>query len=55
MADMYAHIKSSLLGPLLTIPIKDGQLNLGPWQGIYLCEHRDRGGSRRIVITLNGE
>lgn len=53
--DMPAHIKSSLLGPSLTIPIKDGQLNLGTWQGIYLCEHRDYGGSRRVVITLNGE
>ena len=53
--DMPAHIKSSLLGPSLTIPIKDGRLNLGTWQGIYLCEHRDYGGSRRIVITINGE
>jgi secondary thiamine-phosphate synthase enzyme len=53
--DMPAHIKSSLLGPSLTIPIKDGQLNLGTWQGIYLCEHRDYGGSRRVVITLMGE
>lgn len=53
--DMPAHIKSSLLGPSLTIPIKDGKLNLGTWQGIYLCEHRDYGGSRRVVITVNGE
>lgn len=53
--DMPAHIKSSLLGPSLTIPIKDGQLNLGTWQGIYLCEHRDYGGSRKVVITLSGE
>ncbi|MCB0731456.1 MAG: secondary thiamine-phosphate synthase enzyme YjbQ [Ignavibacteriae bacterium] len=53
--DMPAHIKSTLLGPSLTIPIKDGRLNLGTWQGIYLCEHRDYGGSRRIVITLTGE
>ncbi len=53
--DMPAHIKSSLLGPSLTIPIKDGQLNLGTWQGVYLCEHRDYGGSRKIVITLMGE
>ncbi|MCP5062942.1 MAG: YjbQ family protein [Ignavibacteriae bacterium] len=53
--DMPAHIKSSLLGPSLTIPIKDGQLNLGTWQGIYLCEHRDYGGSRRMIITLTGE
>ncbi len=50
--DMPAHIKSSMLGPSLTIPIKDGRLNLGTWQGIYLCEHRDYGGPRRIVITL---
>ena len=53
--DMPAHIKSSLLGPSLTIPIKDGQLNLGTWQGIYLCEHRDYGGSRKVVVTLMGE
>ena len=53
--DMPAHIKASLLGPSLTIPIKNGRLNLGTWQGIYLCEHRDHGGSRRIVVTINGE
>ncbi len=53
--DMPAHIKSSLLGPSLTIPIKDGKLNLGTWQGIYLCEHRDYGGSRKIDVTLMGE
>ncbi|MCB0752692.1 MAG: secondary thiamine-phosphate synthase enzyme YjbQ [Ignavibacteriae bacterium] len=53
--DIPAHIKSSLLGPSLTIPIKDGQLNLGTWQGIYLCEHRDYGGSRKVVVTLMGE
>lgn len=53
--DMPAHIKSSLLGPSLTIPIKDGRLNLGTWQGIYLCEHRDYGGSRKIVVTVLGE
>jgi secondary thiamine-phosphate synthase enzyme len=53
--DMPAHIKSSLLGPELTIPIKNGQLNLGTWQGIYLCEHRDHGGPRKVVITLIGE
>ena len=53
--DMPAHIKSSLLGPSLTIPIKDGGLDLGTWQGIYLCEHRDYGGSRKVVITLMGE
>ena len=53
--DMPAHIKSSLLGPSLTIPIKNGILNMGTWQGIYLCEHRDHGGARKIVVTVNGE
>jgi secondary thiamine-phosphate synthase enzyme len=53
--DMPAHVKSSLLGCGLTIPIRDGQLSLGTWQGIYLCEHRHRGGSRRIVATIWGE
>ncbi len=53
--DMPAHIKSSLLGPSLTIPVSNGQLNMGTWQGIYLCEHRDYGGSRQIVITLMEE
>ena len=53
--DMPAHIKSSLLGPSLTIPIKNGRLNMGTWQGIFLCEHRDHGGARKIVVTVNGE
>ncbi|HTO93392.1 MAG TPA: secondary thiamine-phosphate synthase enzyme YjbQ [Bacteroidota bacterium] len=53
--DMPAHIKSSLLGAGLTIPVTDGRLNLGTWQGIYLCEHRDHGGSRDIVATIWGE
>ncbi|MDZ7763081.1 MAG: secondary thiamine-phosphate synthase enzyme YjbQ [Melioribacteraceae bacterium] len=53
--DMPAHIKSSLLGSSLTIPIRNGSLNLGTWQGIYLCEHRNRGGARRLVVTINGE
>ncbi len=53
--DMPAHIKASLLGSSLTIPVTDGSLDLGTWQGIYLCEHRDRGGSRTIVATLWGE
>jgi secondary thiamine-phosphate synthase enzyme len=53
--DMPAHIKASLLGPALTLPVSDGRLALGTWQGIYLCEHRDRGGERRLVATLNGE
>jgi secondary thiamine-phosphate synthase enzyme len=53
--DMPAHIKSSLLGASLDIPITNGKLNLGTWQGIYLCEHRNYGGNRKIVITLMGE
>ena len=53
--DMPAHIKASLLGPSLSLPVADGRLALGTWQGIYLCEHRDRGGSRRLLATLWGE
>lgn len=53
--DMPAHIKSSILGASLIIPITKGNLNLGIWQGIYLCEHRDYGGTRRLMITLMGE
>lgn len=53
--DMPAHIKNCLLGSSLTIPITDGALNLGTWQGVYLCEHRNHGGGRRIVATINGE
>jgi secondary thiamine-phosphate synthase enzyme len=53
--DMPAHVKASLLGPSLTLPVSDGGLALGTWQGIYLCEHRDRGGQRSIVATLWGE
>jgi len=53
--DMPAHVKSSLLGCSLTIPIREGRLALGTWQGIYLCEHRQRGGSRKIVATIWGE
>jgi secondary thiamine-phosphate synthase enzyme len=53
--DMPAHIKSSLMGPSLTIPISKGRLALGTWQGIYLCEHRDYGGARRLVVTLQGQ
>jgi secondary thiamine-phosphate synthase enzyme len=52
--DMPAHIKASVLGNSLTIPITNGRMNLGTWQGIYLGEHRDHGGSRRIVVTLYG-
>ncbi|WP_373028779.1 secondary thiamine-phosphate synthase enzyme YjbQ [Sulfurovum sp.] len=50
--DMPAHIKASILGSSLSIPITNGRMNLGTWQGIYLGEHRDYGGSRRIVVTL---
>ncbi len=53
--DMPAHIKAVLLGASLTIPIRDGGLALGRWQGIYLCEHRNQGGSRQIVATIHGE
>ena len=53
--DMPAHVKSSLLGCSHSIPIRDGELCLGTWQGIYLCEHRNHGGRRRIVATLWGE
>ncbi len=52
--DMPAHIKSVMIGPSLTIPISHGHLALGTWQGIYVCEHRDNAGSRRIVATLQG-
>jgi secondary thiamine-phosphate synthase enzyme len=53
--DMPAHIKASLMGPSLTLPVRGGRLALGTWQGIYLCEHRDRGGARSLVATLCGE
>src|SRR3954452_3316116 len=53
--DMPAHIKSSLTGPELTLPVRRGELALGTWQGIYLCEHRDSGGPRRVVVTVWGE
>lgn len=53
--DMPAHIKSSLLGASVLVPIRNGRLALGTWQGIYLCEHRDHGGSRRLVVTAWGE
>ena len=53
--DMPAHIKSSLMGCSVIIPVSNGHFNLGMWQGIYLGEHRDHGGSRRLVITLQGE
>lgn len=53
--DMPAHIKASLLGPSLTLPISGGRLALGTWQGIYLCEHRDHGGTRSLVATVWGQ
>jgi secondary thiamine-phosphate synthase enzyme len=53
--DMPAHIKAALLGPSLTLPITDGRLALGTWQGVYLCEHRNRGGSRSLMATVSGE
>lgn len=53
--DMPAHAKSSIIGTSVTIPLTNGKLNLGTWQGIYLCEFRDYGGNRRIVATIGGE
>jgi secondary thiamine-phosphate synthase enzyme len=53
--DMSAHAKSSILGASLLLPIRDGSLLLGTWQGIYLCEHRESGGTRRMAVTLIGE
>ena len=52
--DMPAHVKASLFGSSVTIPIAQGRLALGTWQGIYLCEHRDHGGGRRLVLTAHG-
>jgi secondary thiamine-phosphate synthase enzyme len=53
--DMPAHVKTALLGPSLSLPVSGGRLALGTWQGVYLCEHRDRGGSRSLLATLWGE
>jgi secondary thiamine-phosphate synthase enzyme len=53
--DMPAHVKASLMGSSLTLPVSGGRLALGTWQGIYLCEHRDRGGPRSLLVTLDGE
>ena len=53
--DMSAHVKSSILGYSLNIPVTDGMFNLGTWQGIYLCEHRNRGEARKLIITVTGE
>ncbi len=52
--DMPAHIKASLMGASVQVPITNGRLNMGIWQGIYLCEHRNHGGSRRLVVTILG-
>lgn len=53
--DMPAHVKAALVGTSVTVPVREGRLCLGTWQGIWLGEHRDRGGERRIVVTLQGE
>jgi secondary thiamine-phosphate synthase enzyme len=53
--DMPAHVKASLMGSSVTIPIHEGRLALGTWQGLYLCEHRNHGGRRRLMLTLHGE
>jgi secondary thiamine-phosphate synthase enzyme len=53
--DMPAHLKSSIMGSSVSIPVTDGRLNLGTWQGIYFCEHRNNGGRRELVLTLIGE
>jgi secondary thiamine-phosphate synthase enzyme len=53
--DMPAHVKASLMGSSLTVPIAGGQLALGTWQGIYLCEHRNHGGPRKLVVTVWGQ
>ena len=52
--DMPAHVKASMMGCSLSIPVRNGSLALGTWQGIYLCEHRNHGGSRRLIVTLLG-
>lgn len=53
--DMPAHVKAALLGSSVTVPVRAGRLLLGTWQGIYLCEHRNHGGSRKLVLTLHGD
>jgi secondary thiamine-phosphate synthase enzyme len=53
--DMPAHIKASLMGASVTVPITKGQFNLGTWQGIYLCEHRNHGGKRTVLVTIQGQ
>lgn len=53
--DMPAHVKAAMIGSSITVPISDGRLNVGTWQGIYLCEHRNHASNRRLVLTLQGE
>ena len=53
--DMPAHVKASLMGSSVTIPVHEGRLCLGTWQGIYLCEHRDHAGKRKLMLTLQGD
>jgi len=53
--DMTSHIKSSILGHSITVPVTNGRFNLGTWQGIYICEHRNRSGARKLVITVIGK
>ncbi len=53
--DITAHLKASILGSSLNIPVTEGKLNVGIWQGVYLCEHRNHGGSRSLVVTIYGE
>lgn len=53
--DMTSHIKSAILGSSVIVPIRNGRFNLGTWQGVYLCEHRNSGGSRQIIVTVFGE
>ncbi|MDA1014104.1 MAG: secondary thiamine-phosphate synthase enzyme YjbQ [Planctomycetota bacterium] len=52
--DMPAHVKASMMGSSITVPVSDGRLCLGTWQGIYLCEHRNHGGNRTLILTLQG-
>jgi secondary thiamine-phosphate synthase enzyme len=53
--DMPAHVKAAMIGSSVTVPVHQGRLRLGTWQGVYLCEHRDQGGPRRLVLTVHGE
>jgi secondary thiamine-phosphate synthase enzyme len=53
--DMTSHIKASILGSSITVPVTGGRLNMGTWQGIYLCEHRNNGSKRKLVVTISGE